>query len=78
MGNNWPIVPRINNMNRLQFQHLGFVVKLVYGVVLMIFHLDHVRISLAKCFVGMWFFAEQSLVLLKVQHVLDLVWTLID
>ncbi len=65
-------------MCRLQFQHLGFLLKLIYGVVLVIFPFDHVLISLAKRLVGMWFIVEQLLVLLRVQQVPDLVWKLID
>jgi hypothetical protein len=40
MDNDWANVPFDDNMNRLQFQHLGFVLKLVYDVGLMIFLLD--------------------------------------
>jgi len=65
-------------MNRLMFQHFDFLLKLVYDVELVTFHLDKVLISLAKCLVGMWCLAKQSLILLGVQHVLDLIWKLVD
>jgi hypothetical protein len=78
MGNDWTYVPPVKNMNRLQFKHLGFLFKPVYGVELVIFHLDQVLILLARCFVDMWFLTKQLLVLFRVQHILDLVWKLID
>jgi hypothetical protein len=40
-------------MNMLQFQHLGFFMKSVSDMEFVIFHLDHVLISLAKCLVDM-------------------------
>jgi hypothetical protein len=65
-------------MNKLQLLYLGFLLKLIYGAELVIFHCDKVLTSLARCLIGMWSFVEQSLVLLGVQKIQEMVWKLID
>jgi hypothetical protein len=50
MGSGWTSVPFVHNMNRLQFQHLGFLLKPIYGVELTIFHLNQILTSLVRCF----------------------------
>ncbi len=44
MGSGWTSVPPIDNMNMLYFQHLGFFLKPVCDVELVIFNLDQVLI----------------------------------
>jgi hypothetical protein len=59
IGNGWIGVPPIDNMNMLMFQHLDFLLKSICDMELVIFHLDHVLISLAKCLVDKWFLIEK-------------------
>jgi hypothetical protein len=67
MGSNWTSVPFDDNMDKSQFQHLGFLLKPVYDVVFTIVHLDQILISLARCLMDKWLPIEQLWVLLLVQ-----------
>jgi hypothetical protein len=64
MGNNWTSVPFDDNMDKSQFKHLGFLLKLVYDVIFMIIHVDQILILLARCLVDKWLLVEQLWVLL--------------